>query len=131
MHYTCTDKTLLTGDEWNEYFKDEYGSENVHWKPNSFDDIVNDPSRMVGYTESEMESILKDGWLRDAYGTEKTGCKFLQGDKSVFYHPVGGVHGGEYYGFSSGNTGKVKIVNPNTYIPLPGDKATVIYYNQW
>ena len=43
----------------------------------------------------------------------------------TFYHS-GGRHDGAYYGFSTGATGKVKIVGED-YIPLPGDKATVIY----
>ena len=52
----------------------------------------------------------------------------MNGDVSVFYHPGGGKHGGAYYGISSGSTGKIKVVSPDTYIPLPGDKATIIYH---
>ncbi len=33
-----------------------------------------------------------------------------------------------YYGISSGFTGEIKVVDTNTYIPLPGDKATIIYH---
>lgn len=36
------------------------------------------------------------------------------------------MHGGSYIGFSSGSTGKVKVVGPN-YKPLPGDKAIIIH----
>lgn len=43
----------------------------------------------------------------------------------VFHHNVDGVHGGAYYGFSSGPTGAVKLVGKD-YIPLPGDKAIVL-----
>ena len=42
----------------------------------------------------------------------------------IFYHE-GGRHVGRYYGYSSGITGKVKIVGPG-YKPLPGDKAKII-----
>lgn len=42
------------------------------------------------------------------------------------FYRFGGRHDGAYYGFSTGATGKVKIVGED-YISLPGDKATVIY----
>ena len=48
-----------------------------------------------------------------------------QGDLSVFFHPGGGVHGGAYYGFSSGLTGKVKVVGSG-YIPTFDDSARII-----
>ena len=51
----------------------------------------------------------------------------MHGDISIFYHPGGGKHEGLYHGISSGATGKIKVVNPETYIPLKGDKATIIY----
>ena len=54
--------------------------------------------------------------------------KIMKDDVSVFYHLSGGIHGGAYYGISSGATGKIKVVDPNTYIPLYGDKATIIYH---
>ena len=41
------------------------------------------------------------------------------------FYRFGGRHDGAYYGFSTGATGKVKIVGEE-YISLPGDKATVI-----
>jgi hypothetical protein len=38
------------------------------------------------------------------------------------------AHGGaEYYGFSSGTLGKNKIINPATYLPRAGDKATIFH----
>ena len=117
-----------TGADWNNYFINKYGQENVHWNLNSVDDIWSDPTRMVGYSENEMASVLGDGWTRGAYGSKGDGWKFMKDDVSVFYHPSGGKHGGAYYGISSGATGKIKVVDPNTYIPLSGDKATIIYH---
>lgn len=115
--------------EWYEYFVNEYGKENVHWNLNSIDDIWDDPRRMVGYTADEMASVLGDGWERGTYGFQGDGWKFLKkgDDISVFYHPEGGTHGGEYWGISSGETGKIKVVDPNTYIPRKDDHATIIY----
>ena len=117
-----------TGADWNDYFINKYGQDNVHWNLNSVDDIWSDPTRMVGYSENEMASVLGGGWTRGAYGSKGDGWKFMKDDISVFYHPSGGKHGGAYYGISSGSTGKIKVVNPNTYIPLSGDKATIIYH---
>ena len=119
-------KIPRTGDEWYEYFNEKYGKGNVTWKPTSFDDILQNPERLYGSTQEEIANILGDGWTAGNYGITGEGWKFTSGDRMVFYHS-GGRHGGVYYGFSTSLTGKVKIVGEN-YIPLPGDKATVIYF---
>ena len=38
-----------SGAEWNEYLKEKYGADNVHWNINSVDDIFRDPTRLKGY----------------------------------------------------------------------------------
>ena len=116
-----------SGSEWNEYLKGKYGADNVHWNINSVDDIFSDPTRLKGYTVDELQKVLGNDWTRGVYGSNGGGWKLMNGDISIFYHPGGGKHGGSYYGISSGATGKIKVVNPETYIPLKGDKATVIY----
>ena len=116
-----------SGAEWNEYFKGKYGADNVQWNINSVDDIFSDPTRLKGYTADELQTVLGSDWTRGVYGSNGGGWKLMNGDISIFYHPGGGKHGGSYYGISSGTTGKIKVVNPETYIPLKGDKATVIY----
>ena len=116
-----------SGAEWNEYLKGKYGADNVRWNINSVDDIFSAPTRLKGYTVDELQTILGNDWTRGVYGSNGGGWKLMNGDISIFYHPGGGKHGGSYYGISSGATGKIKVVNPETYIPLKGDKATVIY----
>ena len=116
-----------SGAEWNEYLKGKYGADNVRWNINSVDDIFSDPTRLKGYTVDELQTILGNDWTRGVYGSNGGGWKLMNGDISIFYHPGGGKHGDPYYGISSGATGKIKVVNPETYIPLKGDKATVIY----
>jgi RHS repeat-associated protein len=91
---------------------------------NSFNDIVANPKALLGKTADGVAQILGEGWTKGHYGKTGTGWKFTKGDKAVFYHE-GGRHVGSYYGYSSGATGKVKIVGPG-YKPLPGDKATII-----
>ena len=49
----------------------------------------------------------------------------------VFYHDSGGKHEGAYWGISSEPIGKVKVADTNTYVPLPNDKATIIYSEDW
>ena len=116
-----------SGSEWNEYLKGKYGADNVHWNINSVDDVFSDPTRLKGYTADELQKVLGNDWTRGVYGSNGGGWKLMNGDISIFYHPGGGKHGGSYYGISSGATGKIKVVNPETYIPLKGDNATIIY----
>gem|GEM_PF-6935920 len=118
----------MFGDDWNNYFGEKYGQGNVTWKPNSLEDVIQNPQRLYGASQSEVASMLGEGWTAGTYGSSGTGWKFTNGDGMVFYHVGGGIHSDSYYGFSSGATGKIKIVGSD-YIPLTGDKATVIYYN--
>ncbi|WP_379142990.1 RHS repeat domain-containing protein [Paenibacillus sp. sgz500992] len=120
-------KIPRSGAEWNEYYKSKYGNKNVVWvsELKSYNDILNNPKALWGKSADEVGKALGNGWTRGTYGSAGTGWKFTSGDKSVFYHPGGGIHGGSYVGFSSGQTGKVKVVGSD-YKPLPGDKAIII-----
>ncbi len=108
--------------EWDDYIKGKYGEDNVRWNFNSIEDIIKDPIRLKGYIVDELEKVLGSEWTRDVYGSAGGGWKFLKGGMSIFYH----LGGGSYYGISTATTGKIKVVNPHTYISLPGDKATII-----
>ena len=44
----------------------------------------------------------------------------------IQYHPGGGRHGGSYYKISTTTQGTVKVVDPVTYKPAQGEKATII-----
>ena len=121
-------QTPRTGEEWNRYFQDTYGAENVKWKARSFEHIIENPQTLYGSSQSEIAKILGDGWTADSYGNSGTGWKFINDahpDLMVFYHNADGVHGGAYYGFSSGLTGTVKLVGYD-YIALPGDNAIIL-----
>ncbi len=118
-------KTLLSGEEWYKYFQETYGAQNVTWKATSFEHILKYPEILYGASQAEVAKILGEGWTVGTYGSAGVGWKFTKGDLSVFYHPGGGIHGGSYYGFSSGITGKVKVVGDG-YIPTIDDNATVI-----
>lgn len=45
---------------------------------------------------------------------------------NIQVHPGGGRHGGAYYKISTSTQGKIKVVDPATYIPTPGEKAKII-----
>jgi len=85
------------------------------------------PQSLYGKSKADVSKMLGPGWVEGTYGSAGGGWKFTKGDQSIFYHPGGGIHGGSYYGYSSGVTGKIKIVGPD-YVQLAGDKATII---QW
>lgn len=90
----------------------------------SFDDIVANPKTLYGRTADEVQVILGKGWSPRPYGKTGTGWAFENGDKLVFYNE-GGIHKSSYWGFSSGITGRVKIVGKG-YKYLPGDRAKII-----
>jgi len=116
---------LLTGKEWYEYFQKTYGAENVKWMPQSFEHMLENPQALYGATQSEVANILGNGWSLKSYGSAKTGWEFYQNDLRVIYHAADGIHGGEYWGISSGRTGEIKLVG-NDYIPTSTDKAIII-----
>ncbi|WP_413366196.1 ribonuclease YeeF family protein [Lysinibacillus sp. 3P01SB] len=117
----------VSGQDWNNYFKDKYGNGNVQWKPTSFDDIITNPEKLYGSTKSEVKSTLGPNWVEGVYGRNGSGWKFTNPDGSVFYHGGGGVHKGSYYGFSNGQTKKVKIYKiEDGYVPTIDDKGKAI-----
>ncbi|EAK9824179.1 hypothetical protein FDQ22_12560 [Listeria monocytogenes] len=121
-------KQIVSGEKWNKYFKEKYGAENIQWKPTSFEDIIANPERLYGSTKKEINAILGPDWIEDTYGSAKNGWKFInKGDGMIFYHPGEGIHVGSYYGFSSGKTGRVKVIKPeDNYVPTTDDGATLV-----
>ena len=92
---------------------------------NSVDDIAAKPQILYGKSKADVSKILGDGWTEKPYGSNQTGWEFFKGNQRIYYHPGGGIHGGSYWGYSSGITGKIKIVSPE-YIPFSGEKSTII-----
>ncbi|SIT26142.1 RHS repeat-associated core domain-containing protein, partial [Chryseobacterium ureilyticum] len=92
-----------------------------------FAGVVNNSRALWGTTQQQMSSHLGEGWTSGSYGSNGMGWKLTNGDKSVFYNQSSSAHGGaEYWGFSSAELGKTKIINPSTYLPRIGDKATIL-----
>ena len=58
-------KKLITGGEWNSYFKETYGSQNVIWENavNSIDEIIDTPSLVTRMQPGQMAELAqKSGW---------------------------------------------------------------------
>ncbi|MBC1379908.1 hypothetical protein HB840_15455 [Listeria innocua] len=72
--------------------------------------------------------MLGEGWKEETYGRNGLGWKYTnEGDGMVFYHAGGGVHKSSYYGYSTGPTGKVKIIKSSYgYIPTLDDTGKII-----
>jgi hypothetical protein len=54
----------------------------------------------------------------------------VKGDRRIAQiqvHPGGGRHGGSYYKISTSDKGIIKVVDKATYVPIAGEKATILY----
>lgn len=62
MMYQVSERNLVSGNNWENYFKNQYGAENVQWKPVSLEDIISSPERLYKSTENGIKSILVLEW---------------------------------------------------------------------
>ena len=115
-------RKLVTGEDWNEYFREQYGYENVNWdtafsSPNEIIDMPSIITRMnpdglydyfnrVGLQTTPLgdgslagRNYEEGGGFNVHFNSDKYGSAYVQ------YHPGNGWHGeGAYYKVSSGNT---------------------------
>ncbi|MDT0001454.1 T7SS effector LXG polymorphic toxin [Listeria cossartiae subsp. cayugensis] len=115
----------VSGKEWNNYFKEKYGSANVRWKDpiKSINDAIDMPSLLSGTNpEDIVEIAIREGWIvQPLKKGSKSGLLFSEGGgysmnalsgSSLYiqYHPGGGHHGqGAYYKVSSPKNGTIRI----------------------
>ncbi|WP_456309376.1 hemagglutinin repeat-containing protein [Serratia proteamaculans] len=85
----------------------------------STDDIVKD-FQAAGYQVNVRNSTRGSG---QAVIIEVKGHPEIS---QIQYHPGGGRHGGSYYKVSTTTQGTMKVVDPSSYKPTPGEKATII-----
>lgn len=85
----------------------------------SADDIVKD-FQAAGYQVNVRQSTRGSG---QAVIIEVKGHPEIS---QIQYHPGGGRHGGSYYKVSTTTQGTMKVVDPGTYKPTQGEKATII-----
>ena len=85
----------------------------------STDDIVKD-FQAAGYQVNVRNSTRGSG---QAVIIEIKGHPEIS---QIQYHPGGGRHGGSYYKVSTTTQGTMKVVDPSSYKPTPGEKSTII-----
>ncbi|WP_314065284.1 T7SS effector LXG polymorphic toxin [uncultured Vagococcus sp.] len=117
----------MTGKDWNNYFKEKYGAENVKWKnPASIDEIIDTPSILYDFHPKDVAEVMKDaGWtVGPLKKGGSAGVSFENGggfsmnppadvsgsSRYIQYHPGGGHHGElPYYKVSSPKNGTKRI----------------------
>ncbi len=115
-------KTPMRGEDWNMYFKETYGKDNVSWDTVSINKIIDTPSIITNLTPQEVaNSALKSGWTVESLGKGRlAGVSYDRGggfsmrapnggSEYIQYHPGGGHHGDlPYFKVSSGPNGTVR-----------------------
>jgi hypothetical protein len=101
------------------------------------DTFLSQPEKIHGKSVSDIATMLRENGIsftiRNTTGSVKTGTVFdIKGHdiQQMRWHPGGGRHGGSYWTISTSSKGKIKVVDKDTYIPTPGEKATIIYGNK-
>ena len=123
----------VTGEEWNKYFQDKYGKENVRWKNTiTTNEIFTTPSSLWNKNPKEIAEYLKgQGWTVTPLKKGKNkGIPYEKGggysmnppkeisgsSKYVQFHPGGGHHGeSAYYKVSQPNSPTVRIYENGKY----------------
>ncbi|WP_434044807.1 MULTISPECIES: DUF6531 domain-containing protein [Sorangium] len=98
--------------------------------------LLKDPKSIWGKSAQEIaEAFEKSGYKATLESSTKGSKRSTQiriaGHSEVSniqVHPGGGRHEGAYYKISTSTQGKIKVVDPDTYVPTPGEKATIIPY---
>jgi len=78
--------------------------------------MVNLLMRLLRYHDQDVQKDIMEKEVQDGN---------LPNMINQYFFHEGGKHKDIYYCYSSAKTGKVKIVGPG-YVPLHGDKATII-----
>jgi len=112
----------MFGDDWNDYFNETYGNNNVTWESASMKDIIDMPSKITNFSPQQVANMAQaNGWTAEPLGKGSlAGIPYEQGggfsmrapnggSEYIQYHPGGGHHGSlPYYKVSSGPNGTVR-----------------------
>ena len=97
--------------------------------------LLINPTIIWGRSPEEIADVLRLAGRQIVTRQSKKGSKLAQilevkGDRKIMQiqvHPGGGRHGGSYYKISTSDKGVIKVVDKATYVPIAGEKATIIY----
>ncbi|MBC1486127.1 hypothetical protein HB897_07800 [Listeria seeligeri] len=120
-------KQTVSGEKWNNYFKEKYGAEKVRWKNpvKSINEVIDMPSLLKSAHPEDIAEIAKQaGWtVQPLKKGSKKGLSYSEsggysmnapagsgGSLYIQYHPGGGHHGANaYYKVSSPKNGTIRI----------------------
>lgn len=96
--------------------------------------LIENPRAIWGRSAQEIaDAFTKAGYAAriraSTRGSRQSTIVEVTGHESITQiqvHPGGGRHGGGYYKISTSTKGTLKVVDPQTYKPTPGEKATII-----
>ncbi|XXY53714.1 RHS repeat-associated core domain-containing protein [Sorangium sp. So ce269] len=98
--------------------------------------LLKDPKSIWGKSAQEIADAFENAGYKATMETSTKGSKRstqvrIAGHpeiSNIQVHPGGGRHEGAYYKISTSTQGKIKVVDPDTYVPTQGEKATIIPY---
>lgn len=127
-------KQPISGEQWNSYFKEKYGAENVQWQTpvKSVSQIMDTPSVLWKSTPTDIaEFMKKEGWtVTPLKQGGSSGILYEEGggfsmnppsgasgsSQYIQYHPGGGHHGSyPYYKVSAPNQPVVRVYLDGRY----------------
>ena len=110
----------------------------VNNKINFTDDVVSNPKSLWGKSADDIAAEFNNAGYKatieqSTRGSRRSTQVRIEGHSEISniqVHPGGGRHVGPYYKISTSTQGKIKVVDPSTYIGTSGEKATIINYNE-
>jgi hypothetical protein len=95
--------------------------------------LLSDPKSIWGDSPEDIQKAFQDAGYSAVIEPSTKGSKLSTQIKigghpeitNIQVHPGGGRHKGSYYKISTSTQGKVKVVDPITYVPDPKEKATI------
>lgn len=127
-------KQPVSGEQWNSYFKEKYGAENVQWKTpvKSVSQIMDIPSVLWNTNPNDIaEMMKKEGWtVTTLKKGDSANSPYLEGggysmnppvgssgsSQCIQYYPGGGRHGDRtHYKMSKPNSFTIRIFSDGRY----------------
>ena len=88
MKSSDIDKKLITGEDWNSYFRKTYGDKNVTWENpvNSIDEIIDTPSLVTRFQPKQLAEFAEEsGWK---VGPLKNGRNSVSVKKFTYFNYI-------------------------------------------
>jgi Domain of unknown function (DUF4157)/Bacterial SH3 domain len=97
--------------------------------------LIPQPKSIWGKSPEQLAEVFREAGYEVVIEQSKKGSKLSKQLRitkhkeitNIQVHPGGGRHGGSYYKISTSTKGIIKVVDKATYVPIKGEKATIIY----